>query len=141
MRCSLLWLPCLGVALTLMTVATAFAESPPTCAGKAPPETPLAADTVCTTEAGVTLTVPTGWSVSARARALLVEPPEGDSHLVLMSVDAADAATAVAAAWRSFRPTESRPLRMAELPSHGEPAAAHRVAAGGTERLGRTARL
>lgn len=112
MRCSLLWLPCLGVALTLMTVATAFAESPPTCAGKALPETPLAADTVCTTEAGVTLTVPTGWSVSARARALLVEPPEGDSHLVLMSVDAADAATAVAAAWRSFRPTESRPLRI-----------------------------
>jgi len=112
MRTSLLWSPCLSVAVTLLTVAAACAESPPTCAGKALPETPLAADTECTTEAGVTLTVPTGWSVAARARALFLEPPEADSHLMLVSVDAADAATAVAAAWQSYRPTESRPLRI-----------------------------
>lgn len=112
MRTSLLWSPCLSVAVTLMTVAAVFAESPPTCAGKALPETPLAADTECTTEAGVTLTVPTGWSVAARARALVLEPPEADSQLMLVSVDAADAATAVAAAWQSYRPTESRPLRI-----------------------------
>ena len=112
MRTSLLSLPCLSVALTLLTVAAAFGESPPTCAGKALPEIPLTADTECATEAGVTLTVPTGWSVAARARALLLEPPGGDSHLMLESVDASDAASAVASAWQSYRPTESRRLRI-----------------------------
>jgi CubicO group peptidase (beta-lactamase class C family) len=112
MRTSLLSLPCLSVAVTLMTAAAALAESAPICAGKALPELPLTADTECTTEAGVTLTVPTGWSVAARARALLLEPPEGDSHLMLVSVDAADAASAVASAWQSYRPAESRPLRL-----------------------------
>jgi CubicO group peptidase (beta-lactamase class C family) len=112
MRHSLLRLPCLSVALTLMTVAAASADSLATCAGKALPELPLAADTECTTEAGVTLTVPAGWSVVARDRALLLAPPEGDSHLMLVSVDAADAASAVASAWQSYRPTESRPLRI-----------------------------
>jgi CubicO group peptidase (beta-lactamase class C family) len=112
MRTSLLSLPCLSVALTLVTSAVALAESPPTCAGKALPELPLAADTECTTEAGITLTVPAGWSVAARARALLLEPPEGNSHLMLLSVDAADAASAVASAWQSYRPSESRPLRI-----------------------------
>ena len=113
MRRALPWLPCLSVALTLLTAAAAWAESPPTCAGKALPETPLAADTDCTTEAGVSLTVPAGWSVAARDRALLLAPPGDDSHLMLMSVDAADAASAVAGAWRSYRPTENRPLRLA----------------------------
>ena len=112
MRRSLFCLPCLSVALTLLTATVAFADSPPTCAGKALPEIPLAADTECTTEAGVTLTVPTGWSIAARARALLLEPPGGDSHLMLESVDAADAASAVASAWQSYRPTENRRLRI-----------------------------
>jgi len=112
MRTALLWLPRLSVALTIMSVAAASADAPPTCAGKALPDIPLAVDTDCTTEAGVTLTVPTGWSVAARAHALLLEPPGGDSHLMLMSVDAADSATAVASAWQSYGPTESRPVRL-----------------------------
>ena len=117
MRRSLLRLPCLSVALTLLTAATAFAESPPTCGGQVLPERvipdiALTADTTCTTATGVTLSVPAGWRVAARADALLVDPPDGDSHLMLTSVDAADAAGAVASAWRSYRPGESRPLRI-----------------------------
>jgi len=112
MRRSLLWLPCLCVALTLLSASRASADSAPTCAGKALPENPLTADTECMTEAGVSLTVPTGWTVAARGHAMLLDPPDGDSHLMLMSVDAADAASAVASAWQSYRPAESRPLRL-----------------------------
>ncbi|CCD98711.1 Beta-lactamase precursor [Bradyrhizobium sp. STM 3809] len=113
MRSSLLRLPCLCLALMVMTAAAASAEPPPLCTSKALMERPLAADTDCSTEAGVTLTIPTGWTVAAQASALLLEPPGGDSHLVLVSVDAADAAGAVASAWQSYRPTEKRPLRLA----------------------------
>ena len=118
MRRSLLRLPRLSLALTLLTATAAFAESPPTCGGQVLPERvlpdiALTTDAACATEAGVTLTVPAGWRVAARADALLVDPPDGDSHLMLTSVDAADAASAVASAWRSYRPGENRPLRIA----------------------------
>ncbi|MBV8697761.1 MAG: beta-lactamase family protein [Bradyrhizobium sp.] len=111
MRLSLLWLLCLWLALSA-PVFSALAEPGPTCAGHALSEAPLAADTECTTEAGVNLTVPTGWTVAARDHALRLDPPGGDSHMILINVDAADAASAVAAAWQNYRPTESRPLRL-----------------------------
>ncbi|MBV9981237.1 serine hydrolase domain-containing protein [Bradyrhizobium sp.] len=111
MRLSLLWLLCLWLALSV-PVFSAVAEPAPTCAGHALSEAPLAADTECTTEAGVNLTVPTGWTVAARDHALRLDPPGGDSHMILINVDAADAASAVAAAWQNYRPTESRPLRL-----------------------------
>jgi CubicO group peptidase (beta-lactamase class C family) len=111
MRLSLLWLLCLWLALSA-PIFSALAESAPTCAGHALSEAPLAADTECTTEAGVNLTVPTGWTVAARDRSLRLDPPGGDSHMIFINVDAADAASAVSAAWQNYRPTESRPLRI-----------------------------
>jgi hypothetical protein len=42
----------------------------------------------------------------------VLEPPEADSRLALVDVRAANATTAVAAGWASYRPGANRPLRI-----------------------------
>src|SRR5215510_8570643 len=73
----------------------------------------LAADTALTTASGATFTSPAGWTVTSSPNKLVLDPPEGDSHLALVDVEAADAAAAVAAAWTGYRPGDDRPLRIA----------------------------
>src|SRR5262245_54399950 len=73
----------------------------------------LAADTPLTTSSGATFTSPEGWTVTSSPNKLVLEPPEGDSHLALVDVEVADAAAAVAAAWSSYRPDDHRPLKIA----------------------------
>ena len=47
-----------------------------------------------------------------------LQPPEPDTHLVLLEERAPDAATAVANAWKSYRPNWNRPLKVAmDLPA------------------------
>ena len=48
----------------------------------------LAADTPMSTSAGATFTAPAGWSVTRRGRVVVLDPPEGDSHLALVVRDA-----------------------------------------------------
>jgi hypothetical protein len=81
----------------------------------------ISADTPLTTTNGATFTAPSGWRVTAIANAKILEPPEADSHLALVDVKAADATAAVAAAWASYRPGVSRPLRLAmpQAPQNG----------------------
>ncbi|HSV22011.1 MAG TPA: serine hydrolase domain-containing protein, partial [Xanthobacteraceae bacterium] len=43
----------------------------------------------------------------------VLDPPEADSHLVLLDVNATDAASAMAAGWANYRPDANRPLRIA----------------------------
>jgi CubicO group peptidase (beta-lactamase class C family) len=43
---------------------------------------------------------------------VILDPPEADSHLAVVDVQAADAAAAVAAGWASYRPQANRPLRI-----------------------------
>jgi CubicO group peptidase (beta-lactamase class C family) len=74
---------------------------------------PLAADTPMTTTGGATFTAPMGWSVTATANKNVLEPPEADSHLAVLDVQAADADAAVAAGWAGYRPDARRPLRLA----------------------------
>src|SRR5215813_3681420 len=78
-----------------------------------PAAQPLAADTMFTTASGATFTAPQGWTVTSGANKIVLDPPEADSHLALVGVQAPDAAAAVAAGWASYRPGANRPLRIA----------------------------
>lgn len=105
---SLLWC-LLGVALGVSVQGAAQAPSPST---KHPPEL-LTADAPRTTARGVTFTVPAGWSIASDGAGSIVTPPEPDTHIVIMDVDAPDAAAALASAWRGYRPGMQRPLKLA----------------------------
>jgi len=73
----------------------------------------LSADTAETTTGGATFTAPMGWRITSTADKSILDPPEADSHLVLLDVHATDAASAVAAGWASYRPDANRLLRIA----------------------------
>ena len=96
-----------GLALAIGFAAATFHALPASAAE------PLSADTPQTTAAGATFTAPAGWSVSSAANKRVLDPPEADSHLALLDVQAADADAAVAAGWASYRPDAHRPLRLA----------------------------
>jgi hypothetical protein len=69
-------------------------------------------DTPRATSAGATFTVPAGWTVTAKDAMVVLDPPEGDTHVVLVDVKAKDADAAVASAWSAFKPDFKRPLRI-----------------------------
>jgi CubicO group peptidase (beta-lactamase class C family) len=96
----------LGLALSIGLVAPAVLASPASAAEVMSADTPLA------TVGGATFTAPTGWRVTSAANKSVLDPPEADSHLVLLDVHAADAASAVAAGWANYRPDANRPLRI-----------------------------
>jgi CubicO group peptidase (beta-lactamase class C family) len=73
----------------------------------------LSADTPLATTRGATFTAPTGWRVTSAVNKSVLEPPEADSHLVILDIHAADAAAAVAAGWAAYRPDANRPLKIA----------------------------
>jgi CubicO group peptidase (beta-lactamase class C family) len=73
----------------------------------------LSADTPLTTARGATFTAPKGWAVTSAANKIVLDPPEADSHLVVLEVDAMDADAAVAAGWANYRPEAKRPLQIA----------------------------
>lgn len=64
---------------------------------------PLTTDTAATTVAGNPFTAAADWSVSVKGAATIITPPEGDSNLVLVDVEADDAESAVAAAWAAYK--------------------------------------
>jgi CubicO group peptidase (beta-lactamase class C family) len=105
----------LGLALALGLAGLALHAVPARAAE------PLPADTQMTTTGGATFTAPAGWIVTATANRNVLEPPEADSHLVLLDVQAADADAAVAAGWAGYRGDARRPLRLAtaQAPLHG----------------------
>ena len=73
---------------------------------------PLAADTPETTVLGNTFIAPAGWTMKVRGPATILAPPEGDSWIALVDVDAADADAAVAAAWAVYKPDAKWPLKV-----------------------------
>lgn len=97
----------LGLALVFGLAGLTVGASPAS-AGE-----PLATETSLATASGATFTAPVGWRVTTAANKTVLEPPEADSHLALLDVQAADAAAAVAAGWASYRPDATRPLRVA----------------------------
>ncbi len=75
---------------------------------------PLAANTAATTASGAHFTAPAEWSVQTSASAVVLTPPENDSHIALVDVaQAQDAAAATAAAWQIYRPSMHRAIKVA----------------------------
>jgi len=78
----------------------------------------MSANTPSATPGGATFTAPAGWSVFTRESSVVLEPPETDSHVAIVDVQAADADAAVAAAWKIYKPESKRPLKLAtDLPT------------------------
>ncbi len=81
----------------------------------------LAVDTPTNTPAGATFTAPAGWSVTSGAGIVTLEPPERNSRLVIVDVQATNSDAAIASGWAAYRPDFKRPLRqvMPQAPRHG----------------------
>ena len=99
----------LALALSLLAADSPATASPPA----APTPERLAANSSRRTPAGVTFTVPAGWTISHYPAMVMLAPPEADSHLALVDAQAKDADAAVAAAWTAYRPDSKRPLKLA----------------------------
>jgi CubicO group peptidase (beta-lactamase class C family) len=105
-------------ALVLVVLFFQSARPAPPTADPAPVTAPppaierLAADTPETTALGNTFIAPAGWSLSVRGAATILEPPEGDSHIVLFDVRAKDGDAALAAAWAAYMPDMKWPLKV-----------------------------
>jgi CubicO group peptidase (beta-lactamase class C family) len=114
----------LGLALSIgLTDAAGVALGAPAASSdiQSPAGERLSADAPRTTTSGATFTAPSGWRVTSSANQTVLDPPEADSHLALVDVQAVDAAAAVAAGWAGYRPGASRPLRIAtpQAPQNG----------------------
>ena len=98
----------IAVLLASLT-STADTQQPPTTA------TPrrLSVDTPLVTPAGATFTAPSGWSVVSRDAMIVLQPPEPDSRVALVDVQASDADAAVQAGWKIYKPDAKRPLKLA----------------------------
>jgi CubicO group peptidase (beta-lactamase class C family) len=112
----------LAVALFL-GIAGRSLLSQPAPAAPAVPSAPerAAADTPKTTSAGATFTLPSGWGMTAKAALVLLVPPESDSRLAIVDVEAPDADAAVAAAWAAYAPDRKKPLKLStpQAPRNG----------------------
>ncbi|MFK2915652.1 beta-lactamase family protein [Dyella koreensis] len=97
------------VVLLLFLSAPAWAKDQPA----SPPGTVVKVDTPRTTPAGTQFTVPAEWSVRVRDAAVLLDPPESGSHVVLVDVKATDADAAVAEAWKAYASPKTWPLHVA----------------------------
>ena len=96
----------LGLALSVGFVSVTCLASPASAVEA------LSADTRLTTTGGATFTAPIGWRITSAASKTVLDPPEADSHLVLLDVQATDAPSAVAAGWANYRADANRPLRI-----------------------------
>ena len=108
MRCSLVirfvrWIPG-GLSATFFLGMISLAE--PQSSER------LGVEAKRSTPAGATYTAPAGWSIRSGPSMVVLEPPESDSHLAIVDVRAADAATAVAAAWSIYRPDFKRSVKL-----------------------------
>jgi CubicO group peptidase (beta-lactamase class C family) len=98
--------------LVLLVNLDAHAQAPAPAARPAPAER-LAADTPRATVRGNTFIAPVGWTIRVQGPATILGAPEGESWLALVDVTAPDAAAAVAAAWKAYKPQAKWPVKMA----------------------------
>ena len=98
----------LAAALSLLIGAAPQAPAAPATAEAQR----LATDTPMTTSAGATFTAPAGWSVDRKGNVLVLTPPEGDSRMALIDVEAPDADAAAKAAWAAYRPDARWPVQL-----------------------------
>lgn len=72
----------------------------------------VSSDSPRSTPGGATFTVPAGWSIASGENLVIVQPPESDTHIAIFDASAADAKTAVQAAWEAYKPEAKRPLKL-----------------------------
>jgi len=98
----------IGVLLSLLSVALQFGgvRSPEAAAANElrPYAQRMTAD-------GTQFVAPAGWRIETRGPSTIAESPEGNSHIALVYVHAADADRAVNAAWAEYRPDMKWPLK------------------------------
>lgn len=94
--------------------ASSAAASAPSAAGLSQPvkSEQLSADLPKSTVAGNTFIAPAGWTLAEAGAATVLEAPERGSFLALVDLKAADADSAVAAAWATFKPSANWPLKV-----------------------------
>jgi CubicO group peptidase (beta-lactamase class C family) len=90
----------------LLVPAVMAAQSP-----ARPPGEKLAADKEVTTARGATFMAPGGWSISTSGALVVLEPPEGDSRVVIFDSDAATSDAAINAAWTAYKSDEKRTIK------------------------------
>jgi CubicO group peptidase (beta-lactamase class C family) len=97
----------LGLAVMLFLAPLVLAQpAAPAAAQQIDKDSPRA------TPAGTTFTAPAGWTMTTKGAMVLLDPPEPDSHVVIVDLKAKDADAAVAAGWTTYKPGFSRPLRI-----------------------------
>jgi CubicO group peptidase (beta-lactamase class C family) len=96
----------LALALAFPVMLVAEPQAP-----RSAPEA-VAADKQISTPGGSMLKVPAGWSVSTGASLVVLQPPEADTHIAIVDAPGSDAASAVQAAWKAYRPDSTRPLKL-----------------------------
>ncbi|HKD46521.1 MAG TPA: serine hydrolase domain-containing protein [Rhizomicrobium sp.] len=65
------------------------------------------------TGAGATFSIPSGWSEHASGSVIVLDPPESDTHLVIVDIaQAQDARSAVASAWKLYRGGETHAFKL-----------------------------
>lgn len=105
---------CLACVISIPVAA----QRPPAASPAQTPATPavaaerVAEETPRATPAGNTFTVPAGWSTRTAGTMVVIEPPEPDSRVAVVDVQAKDADAAVAAAWAVYKPEAKRPVRL-----------------------------
>ena len=72
----------------------------------------VSTDTPRVTPGGAKFTIPSGWSIATGKNLVILEPPEPDTHIAIVDAPAADATSAVTAAWSAFKPDSKRPLKL-----------------------------
>ena len=110
-----------ALAFVIAAMAGVAGAQPTTSDIKSSDGIQLTADTPQTTANGATFTAPAQWKIIVGPNKLVLVPPEGDSRVALVDVEAADADAAVAAGWANYRPDARRPLKVAsaQAPYHG----------------------
>lgn len=100
-------------SVVLLAIGTATAAALPQGEVKSQPER-VSSDTPRTTPGGATFTVPNGWAISQGKNMVVLDPPEPDTHVAIVDVQAADAKAAVASAWAAYKPTDKHPLKLVQ---------------------------
>lgn len=102
----------LGFAAAIVALSSAPALTTLARAADAQSAQTLAADTPQTTSAGHTFTAASGWTLTRRGSAIIIEAPERDVRIGLVDVQAKDADDAVAQGWAAVNPGFKRPLKL-----------------------------
>ncbi|KFN48960.1 serine hydrolase domain-containing protein [Arenimonas composti] len=110
--------PARHAALAVLALSAALAAAPasasesPSDPADAPPAA-AASGSAPVTAHGTRFFVPDGWTLRQDGARVWLDPPEGDSTLALVDVEAADATAAVEAAWAAIDAPPRWPLKLA----------------------------